>query len=88
MPKTKEQLLTEVTDLIISSVNLAHRNRNEITADTPLMEQGLGLDSLDILEIVVTVEQKYGVKISGPEEGKTVFRTVGTLADYLHSKTA
>lgn len=86
MPKTKEQLLSEVTDLILSSVNLTVPDKGAITGDTALMEEGLGLDSLDILEIVVSIEHKYGVKISGPEEGKTVFRTVGTLANYLHTQ--
>ena len=85
MPKTREQLISELADLIISSVNLHHRKKEEITADTTLMAEGLGLDSLDILEIVVSIEQKYSVKISGPEEGRTIFQTVGTLANFLQS---
>jgi acyl carrier protein len=86
MPKTRDELVTELAELIISSVNLRHRKKEEITGDTALMQTGLNLDSLDILEIVVSVEQKYNVKISGPEQGPIIFRTVGTLADFLREQ--
>jgi acyl carrier protein len=86
MPKTKDQLVSELAELIISSVNLKHKKKEEIFADTAMMQTGLELDSLDILEIVVSVEQKYNVKISGPEQGAVIFRTVGTLADFLHGQ--
>jgi len=86
MNPDRERLVSELADLIISSVNLRSRKKEEITEDTPLMADGLALDSLDILEIVVSLEQKYKVKIAGPEQGQTVFRTVGTIADFVQSQ--
>lgn len=82
----KDLLVSELADLILTSVNMRHKKKEEINADTAMMQTGLNLDSLDLLEIVVSIEQKYKVKIAGPEEGKTIFRTVGTLADFLEQK--
>jgi len=85
MNSDRDRLVSEVADLIISSVNLRNRKKEDISEHTPLMQDGLALDSLDILEIVVSLEQKYKVKITGPEMGLTVFQTVGTIADFVQS---
>lgn len=84
--QTKEQLQDSIVDLILDSVNLRHKDKSQITASTPLVGEGLGLDSLDILEIVVAVEKKYGVRVNGAEEGKTVFRSVGSLTDFVEAR--
>ncbi len=86
MNSERDRLVSELADLIISSVNLRNTKKEEISEHTGLMADGLALDSLDILEIVVAIEQKYQVKITGPEQGQTIFRTVGTIADFVQSQ--
>jgi acyl carrier protein len=76
----------ELVDLILTSVNLRHKDRSQITSQTSLVGEGLGLDSLDILEIVVAVEKKYGIKISGAEEGTHIFQNIGTLTAFVQTK--
>lgn len=83
----KQQLQNDLVDLILDSVNLRHKDKSQIVSSTPLVGDGLGLDSLDILEIVVAVEKKYGVRVKGAEEGKEVFRSVGSLTDFIQSQT-
>lgn len=78
-----QSLVTEVKNLIITSVNLHHLDPQAISADTSLREGGLELDSVDILEVVVAVEQTFGVKINDAEVGKQHFRTIGTIADFV-----
>jgi acyl carrier protein len=82
------ELLGQVTDMIINTVNLHHVDRNTITAETSLRDGGLGLDSVDLLEVIVTVEHQFGVKVSDAEVGKKYFRTVGTIAEFIqHTRT-
>lgn len=80
--------MNEVKNLIITSVNLHHLDPQTITADTSLREGGLELDSVDILEVVVAVEQTFGVKINDAEVGKQHFRTIGTIADFVDQAVA
>lgn len=88
MPKKREQLVAELAELIITSVNLKGKHASEILPETTLTSGGLSLDSLDILEIAVAVEQNYKVKIGGPDEGREIFKTVGSLADFVQSHSA
>lgn len=88
MEKSKQQLVPEVIDLIIESLNLHFVKKEEVSENTQLMAEGLGLDSVDILEIVVAVEQQYGVKIVNAEQGKHVFRTIGTICDFILANRA
>jgi len=83
----RSQLVPEIVDLIVEAVNLRHKDKTQITESTALTGTGLELDSLDILEIVVAVEKRFGVKISSADEGKQVFQTIGTIADFVQSKT-
>lgn len=83
-----QSLVTEVKNLIITSVNLHHLDPAAITAETSLREGGLELDSVDILEVVVAVEQTFGVKINDAEVGKQHFRTIGTIADFVDGALA
>ena len=76
-------LVTEVADLIIKSVNLQHMAGPQLSAETPLTQGGLGLDSVDILEVVVAVEHKYGVKVESAQTGAKHFKTIGTICDFI-----
>jgi acyl carrier protein len=79
----RAELVNELKGLIVESVNLRHVGLETITEATSLMDNGLELDSIDILEVVVAVENHYHVKIKDGDDGKRVFRTVGTIADFV-----
>ena len=80
-----QNLVSEIADLIISSVNLRHVQPSTLTADTPLAQGGLGLDSVDILEVVVAIEHKYGVKVQDAATGAKYFRTLGTISEFVQA---
>lgn len=80
------QLVPQIVDLVVDSVNLHHIDRTGIGPQTVLMQGGLGLDSVDVLEVVVAVEQKFGVKVKDAETGKTYFQTIGSIAQFVQSK--
>lgn len=84
----REALVRDIVDLIVDAVNLRHKNKGEITAETALVASGLDLDSLDILEIVVAIENRYQIKVQDANEGKQIFQNIGTIADFVQAKTA
>lgn len=55
----------------------------DIATDASLFGDGLGLDSIDALELIVLLEKEYGIKIEDPKEGKKIFHSIDTLADYI-----
>ncbi len=83
-------LRTELKHKLVKTLDLQDVNPDEIADDEPLFGDGLGLDSIDVLEIVVMIEQDFGIKIDNKELGQEVLRSVSTLADYIekHSKNA
>ncbi len=81
----KAGLVTEVADLIIKSVNLQHMASEQLSAETALTQGGLGLDSVDILEVVVAVEHKYGVKVPDAQTGAQHFQSIGTICDFIQA---
>ena len=81
----REQLVREIVDLIVEAVNLRHKNKAEIQDDTALMGAGLDLDSLDLLEIVVALENRFQVKVKDAESGKKIFQNIGTIADFVQA---
>ena len=57
---------------------------DEIDNEAPLFgDEGLGLDSIDALEIILILERNYGIRIANPAEGKSIFYSVRTLADFI-----
>jgi acyl carrier protein len=78
-----EQLRREIKELIISSLNLEGMSPDEIVDDAPLFQEGLGLDSIDALELAVAIERKYRVTIPDEAVGKKVFSSVSALAQYV-----
>ncbi len=76
-------LVPEVAKLVLNAVNLNHLSLQDIHADTSLMQGGLGLDSVDILEVIVAVENRFGVKIKNAEAGKKYFGTIGGIAEWI-----
>lgn len=78
------ELIEELKAQIIEVLNLEEMTTDEIDADEALFGTGLGLDSIDALELIVLLEKKYGIKLSNPAEGKAIFKSVATMADYVN----
>ncbi len=76
-------LKKDIKELIISSLNLADVTPEQIVDDAPLFQEGLGLDSIDALELAVAIERKYKVTIPDEAVGKKVFSSVAALAQYV-----
>jgi len=68
---------------IIEALNLKHLTPAEIGDDQPLFGEGLGLDSIDALELIVLLQQQYKVKIDNPQDGPKIFRSVRTIAEFI-----
>jgi acyl carrier protein len=78
-----EELILELKKEIIDALNLEEMTPDDIDADAPLFGDGLGLDSIDALEIIVLLEKKYGIKLANAAEGKAIFTSVRSIADYV-----
>ena len=68
---------------IIEQLNLKDLKPEDIGDDQPLFVEGLGLDSIDALELIVLLQQEYKIKLASAEEGQNVFRSVRTMAKYI-----
>jgi len=79
-------LIEQLKNDIIQQLNLVDINKDDFQADTPLFGSGLGLDSIDSLEISVLLERKYKVKITNSQEGKKVFQSLRTIAEFIQSQ--
>lgn len=81
-----DALIEKLKTQIIEQLNLAEVKPEDIQPDAPLFGEGLGLDSIDALELIVLLEKHYGIKIQDPKDGKTIFQSVRTMADYIKSQ--
>ncbi|WP_038332271.1 phosphopantetheine-binding protein [Empedobacter falsenii] len=78
-----ENLINDLKVKIIEILNLEDVSVKDIKNDDPLFGDGLGLDSIDALELIVLLDKEYGIKITDPKEGKTIFQSVEVMADYI-----
>lgn len=78
-----DNLITEVKQLIIDSLRIEDMSPDEIESDAPLFGEGLGLDSIDALQLVVAMEKQYGVVVPDAATGAVVFASVNSMADYI-----
>ena len=78
--------LSELKSKIIESLKLQDITPDQIGDDDPLFGDGLGLDSIDALELVVMLEKNYGIVIKDIEEGRPAFQSVRTLAQFIKTK--
>ena len=82
-----EGLIEKLKSELIEQLNLEEVEPDEIDASEPLFGDGLGLDSIDALEIIVLLEKEYDIKISDPREGKEIMYSVESLAKYIESNS-
>jgi acyl carrier protein len=78
-----QELMEKLKKEIIEVLNLEDVSPEDIDADAPLFGEGLGLDSIDALELIVLLEKNYGIKIEDPKEGRKIFASVQTMAEYI-----
>ncbi|MES2590656.1 MAG: phosphopantetheine-binding protein [Bacteroidota bacterium] len=78
-----EELIENLKKQIIEQLNLAEVNLEDIDPAAPLFGGGLGLDSIDALELIVLLEKYYGIKIQDPKDAKNIFASIQSMADYI-----
>ena len=85
-----EHLMQDLKSKIIEQLNLQDLTPADIGDDQPLFVDGLGLDSIDALELIVMLQQQYGIKINNPDDGPKIFKSVRTIAEFVlaHPKAA
>lgn len=85
-----DELIDKLKKEVITQLNLEDISVDDINPDAPLFGEGLGLDSIDALELIVLLEKNYGIKIEDPKDGKKIFHSIRTMAEYIteHQKKA
>ena len=78
-----ENLIKELKEEIIKTLNLEEVRPEDIDENAPLFGEGLGLDSIDALELIVLMEKNYGIKLQDPKQGKEIFKSIVTMAEYV-----
>jgi acyl carrier protein len=78
-----EDLILKLKKEILNVLNREDITPEDIETEAPLFGDGLGLDSIDALELIVLLEENYGVKIEDPKEGRKIFTSVKTIAEYI-----
>ncbi|MBT8295083.1 MAG: acyl carrier protein [Gramella sp.] len=81
-------LHTELKKSIIEQLNLEDMEVSEIENDEHLFGDGLGLDSIDALELIVLLEKDYGIKLTDPNQGKEIFNSINSMADFIEKNRA
>jgi acyl carrier protein len=80
---SSDQLRAELKRLIVKELNLKGRDPSSIEDDAPLFGAGLGLDSLDALQLAMSIEEQLHVRIPEGEEARAIFKSVRAIADYV-----
>ena len=78
-----EQIIQELKEHLISELNLEEITPEDIDNEAPLFGDGLCLDSIDALEIIVILEKYYGIKLANPADAKAIFKNINTIAEYI-----
>ena len=87
MPEPTNDLIEKIKQLIITRLKLVDMTPEMIEIDAPLFGEGLGLDSIDALELVLGLEKEFGVIIPDAEVGRKVFQSVRTMGQYVLEQT-
>lgn len=79
-----QSIIQELKEHLIEDLNLEEMTPEDIDENAPLFgDEGLGLDSIDVLEIILILEKYYGLRVATPEEGKKIFQSVNSMAEYI-----
>lgn len=78
-----EELIQQLKEQIIEALNLEDITPDDIDNEAPLFGEGLGLDSIDALELIVILEKHYGIKLASPGDSKGTFKNINTIADFV-----
>jgi acyl carrier protein len=78
-----EQLMSDLKKQIVEVLNLKHINPTDIGDEQPLFVDGLGLDSIDALELIVLLQRQYNIKLTDPQQGPKIFKSVKTMAEFI-----
>ena len=81
-----DPLKTKLKQLIVSTLMLEDVKPDELADDEPLIGSGLNLDSIDALELVVTLEKEYGIKIKSSEESREALGSIAHLAEFIRAR--
>jgi acyl carrier protein len=81
-----DQLVLDLKKELIERLNLEGMTPDELDENMPLFGEGLGLDSIDALEIIVLLDKNYQIKITDPKDGKKIFHSIRTIADYIEEQ--
>ena len=85
MQQSLDELKLELRAELIKQLNLEEMLPPDFNESTPLFGEGLGLDSIDSLELVVLLDRNYGLKLKDPKEGRTVFYSINSMAEYIYN---
>ena len=85
---TRDELKVALKQLIIDGLRLQDLRPADIEDAAPIFVEGLGLDSVDALELVVLIEEKFNVQIPDEEVGKQVFSSIDSLANFVETEVA
>jgi len=77
------ELKRQLKKQIVEFLNLTSVNPDDIKDDEPLFGEGLGLDSIDSIELIVLLSREYGITIQDPKEGRKILVDVNTMVDYI-----
>jgi len=80
-----DELILELKNEIIKVLNLEEVKPEDISDDGLLFGEGLGLDSIDALELIVLLEKNYGIKLKDPAQGKEIFKSIRTMAEFVQA---
>ncbi|WP_034892658.1 phosphopantetheine-binding protein [Gillisia sp. Hel_I_29] len=78
-------LRTELKVSIIEQLNLEELSVEDIEDNEPLFGDGVGLDSIDALELIVLLEKDYGIKLTDPQQGKDIFISINKMAEFIEA---
>jgi acyl carrier protein len=78
-----EELKSEIKQLLIKELDIRDRSEADIVDDEPLFGEGLGLDSLDALQLAMAIEERFGVKVPEGEAARPIFASVTALAEHV-----
>lgn len=91
MQKSKEEELAQVRkdlkEMLVRDLSLEDVNPEDIKDDEILFGEGLGLDSLDAVEIVVLLQRNFGIEVKDMKKGKEIFYSIDTLANHVYENT-